>query len=281
MSDTTGVNKVRRGTLFESVKLWAGCVLFLVAWSWNPALDARITDAEQAYLVQRVFEKSFVDFDSSHHCAYTVATTIADSGSVLERFSPFGDEQNQWQLLAVDGQIPNELQSTKYVPMMRQRVPNFVNIEYIDEQTLEFEAQDLDGIRFTFELEESFQNENIQSFLENSVVIDPVYARLKEVKSVSDEPFRVFPWLKINRYENTQTFTYQPDINALVLSSYSFQVNMISGHIELDRDIHMEFHTYECRESKLNDGDINLDQDSSNGSPTDDPERLFNEGINW
>lgn len=245
-------------------------VLFLIpVLHSNSQLDATISEAEKTYLIQRVFEPNARMTSSLHQCTYTVETTIDGKLSVSERYTPWESKQNQWQLLDVNGEVPTNTQFANYFPTTRQRIPSIVNFEFIDEQTLTFVEEDLEGIRFSFEFEKEFKNDSVHSNLSNTVVIDPVFGRLTEITSEAHEPFKVLPWLKVNHYESTQTFEYETEIDSEVLTRFTLKVHLKSGRTIIDRDLQINYHSFDCTMPNEEDREFNEGNDSAPESQSD------------
>jgi len=228
----------------------------------NSQLDATISEAEKAYLIQQVFGPNAGMTSSSRMCAYTVETTINRNLSVSERYTPWESNQEQWQLLDVNGEVPTNTQFANYVPTTRQRIPSIVNFEFIDEQTLEFVEEDLEGIRFSFEFKKKYKNDRVHSNLSNTIVIDPVFGRLKEITSEAREPFKVFPWLKVKHYGSTQTFEHVTELDSEVLTRFTLKVHLKSGRTTIDRDLQINYHSFDCATPNVEDRELNEDNDS-------------------
>ncbi|MXX95646.1 MAG: hypothetical protein F4Y65_08185, partial [Gammaproteobacteria bacterium] len=142
----------------ERMKLVFVVLILVPVMVSNSQLDATISEAEKAYLIRQVFEPNAGMTSSSQTCAYTVETTINRNLRVSERYTPWESKQEQWQLRDINGEVPTNTQFANYVPPTRQRIPSIVNFEFIDEQTLEFVEEDLEGIRFSFEFKKKYKN---------------------------------------------------------------------------------------------------------------------------
>lgn len=254
----------------ERVKLVLIMLFISPVWFSNSPLEATITEAEKTYLIQQVFEPKDRTTSSLRQCAYTVETTINRDRNVSERFTPWESKQNQWQLLNVNGEAPAGTQVANYVPTTRQRIPSIVNVEFIDEKTLKFVEEDLEGIRFSFAFKEKYKNARVHSNLSNTVVIDPIFARLIEITSEAREPFKMFPWLTVNHYECTQTFEHITELGSAVLTRFTLSVELKSGRTQIDQDLLIEYHSFDCTAPTSEDREINDDIDSAPAPQSED-----------
>lgn len=245
----------------ERMKLVFVVLILVPVMVSNSQLDATISEAEKAYLIRQVFEPNAGMTSSSQTCAYTVETTINRNLRVSERYTPWESKQEQWQLRDINGEVPTNTQFANYVPPTRQRIPSIVNFEFIDEQTLEFVEEDLEGIRFSFEFKKKYKNDRVHSNLSNTVVIDPVFGRLKEITSEAREPFKVFPWLKVKRYESTQTFEHVTELDSEVMTRFTLKVHLKSGGTTIDRDLQINYHSFDCAMPNVEDRELNEDND--------------------
>lgn len=268
----TRKGKFKRGLLcavHKKLKLILSVLFCIPVLLSGSQLDAKISEAEKTYLIQRVFEPDVSMTSSLHQCAYTVETTIDGKLNVSERYIPWESKQKQWQLLDVNGAVPTNTQFANYIPTTRQRIPSIVNFEFIDKKTLNFVEENLAGIRFSFEFEKEYKNDGVHSNLNNTVVIDPVFGRLTEIKSEVREPFKMFPWLKVNHYESTQTFEYETELDSVVLTRFTLKVQLKSGRTIIDRDLQINYHSFDCALPNGEDREFNEDDDSGPESRSD------------